>query len=382
MKDGDGYPDGVTGLRALGQSVWLDDLGRHLLDTGALAEFVREGVSGVTSNPAIFAEAFASHAYDGPIRTLAATGMTPAAIAGNLVFDDVGRAADLLRPVFDASGGVDGFVSIEVAPRLAYETEATVAEAHRLREALGRPNVMIKVPGTEAGVEALRRLTGDGVPVNVTLLFTPARHAAVLEAYAEGLEERVAARRGTLPASVASFFLSRIDSAVDVLLDARHGPWAPRLRGMTAIASAMAAHETEAAFRQSPRWRRLAEAGARPQRLLWASTGVKDPAYSSTRYVEALALPGTVTTLSRATFAAALAIGRPQRPEDIPKLEALSGKLAELAIDLAAITRRLEAEGIAKFVAAAEAMTTAIADRMTETQPPAAAASGRDARPE
>ncbi len=365
MMEGDGLPDGITQLRAAGQSVWLDDLGRHLLDTGALAQLIREGVSGVTSNPAIFAEAIRSSAYDEAIRRLAGEALPPAAIAGLLVLEDVGRAADLLRPVHQGTAGADGYVSIEVAPALAHDVDGTVAEAHRLWNALARPNVMIKVPGTEAGVEALRRLIGDGINVNVTLLFSPRRYAAVLEAHAEGLDRRIAAGTDALPASVASFFLSRIDAVIDPALDARGGPWALPLRGLAAIASARAAYEVLTDFLQSERWLALAGHGAKTQRLLWASTSTKNPAYAATKYVEPLALPQTVNTMSRSTLTATLAMALQPAIEEFPTIEALSGKLAELDIDTADVARRLEAEGIAKFVAAQEALEAAVAARLT-----------------
>jgi transaldolase len=364
MTDGDGHPDGITLLRAAGQSVWLDDLGRHLLDTGMLARLIGEGVTGVTSNPAIFAEAVRSAAYDDDIRTLAAEGLAPDAIAERLMLGDVGRAADLLRAVHDASDGADGFVSIEVSPQLADDVDGTVAAAYRLREAIARPNVMVKVPGTEAGIEALRRLTADGIAVNVTLLFSPGRYAGVLAARTEGLEARIAGGASTLPAGVASFFLSRIDAAVDPLLDARAGPWSRRLRGLAAIAAAREAYDVLREHLASERWLGLAARGAPVQRLLWASTGTKDPAYAPTKYVEPLALPFTVNTMSRATLAATPAIGAPEEPAGLPTLEALSGKLAELGIDLAEIVRRLEADGIARFVAAEAAMIAAVAARL------------------
>ncbi|MCW5714667.1 MAG: transaldolase [Bauldia sp.] len=370
MMEGDGLPDGITQLRAAGQLVWLDDLGRHLLDTGGLARHIRKGVTGVTSNPAIFAEAIRSSAYDETIRRLSGEGLPPAAIAERVVLEDVGRAADLLRAVHDETAGADGFVSIEVAPALAHDVDGTVAEAHRLWDALARPNVMIKVPGTEAGVEALRRLIGDGINVNVTLLFSPRRYAAVLEAHAAALDERIAGGATSLPASVASFFLSRIDAAIDPVLDARGGPWALPLRGLAAIASARAAYETLTDFLASDRWRVLAAHGASVQRLLWASTSTKNPAYAPTKYVEPLALPNTINTMSRQTLAAALAIGGPRVVEEFPTLEALSGKLAELDIDTADVARRLEAEGIAKFIAAQEALEAAVAARLAPAPAP------------
>ncbi|MGD9740223.1 MAG: transaldolase [Bauldia sp.] len=363
MIEGDGRPDGITQLRALGQSVWLDDLGRHLLDTGSLGQLIREGVSGVTSNPTIFAEAFASAAYDDRIRSLGAEGLRPAEIAQALAIEDVGRAADLLLPVYEAAGGSDGFVSIEVAPRLAHDVDATVMEAHRLHAALARPNVMVKVPGTAAGVQALRRLIGDGVSVNVTLLFSPGRYEEILDAYVVGAEERIAQNR-PVPGSVASFFLSRIDAAIDPMLDALGGSWSHALRGRAAIESARAAYQLQADREAGERWQRLAARGARTQRLLWASTGVKDTAYSPTRYVEALALPGTVTTLNRSTLADTLAMDRPNPLAGPSGLEELSGRLAELGIDMIAITRQLEAEGLAKFEASMTAMEDAVARRL------------------
>lgn len=362
--EGDGLPDGITQLRARGQSVWLDDLGRHLLDTGILSQMIGEGVTGVTSNPAIFAEAVHTSAYDKPIRALAAEGLGPVAIAERLVLDDVGRAADLFLPVHQANEGADGFVSIEVSPDFANDLDRTVSEAHRLWDALARPNIMIKVPGTHAGVDAMRRLIADGINVNVTLLFAPRRHKAVLKAYSEGIRQRVAGGATSLPASVASFFLSRIDAAIDPLLDASGGRWSHRLRGLAAIEAARLAYQAEEDFLASDTWRDLASRGARPQRLLWASTRAKDPTYSPTKYVEPLALPGTVTTLSRVTLAATLPLGRITVPTEPSTYEALSGKLAELRIDIATIAHQLEAEGIEKFIAAQRAMEAAVAARL------------------
>lgn len=363
MTEGDGRPDGVAQLRALGQSVWLDDLGRHLLDSGLLAQFIEAGVSGVTSNPTIFAEAFASAAYDEAIRSLAAAGAPPGEIAAALVIEDVGRAADLLRPVYDSTEGADGFVSVEVSARFGHDVDRTIGEGHRLTGVLNRPNVMVKVPGTEAGVEALRRLIADGINVNVTLLFSPRRYAAILESYMTAAEERVA-QGEPVPASVASFFLSRIDAAIDPVLDASGGAWAKSLRGRAAILSARAAYQIQADMQASRRWQTLAARGVRPQRLLWASTGTKDAAYAPTKYVEALALAGTVTTVNRSTFAETLAMDRPRAPEGLSNLDELSGRLAELGIDMGAVARRLEADGLAKFQASEAAMERAVTGRL------------------
>ncbi len=342
-------------LRALGQSVWLDFIRRALLEDGTLARLIAEdGLAGLTSNPAIFHQAIAEHGgYDGAIAALVRDGADAVTIYETLAMADVRGAADALAPVYAQSGGRDGYVSLEVSPHLAHDADATVVEALRLWRHVGRPNLMIKVPATPAGLIAVRRLVAAGVSVNVTLLFSVARYREAAEAYFSGLEDRAAtgqALEGV--ASVASFFLSRIDTQVDRQLDALATPEAKALRGRAAIASARLAYQDYLGLLASPRWQALAERGARSQRLLWASTGTKDAAYRDVCYVEPLIGRDTVTTLPPETLDAFRDHGRAMArlEEDVEDARALPGQLAELGIDFAEEARSLEAEGIAKFI--------------------------------
>lgn len=341
-------------LRELGQSVWVDDIRRAWLLDGTFRRWIDEdGVSGVTSNPAIFEKAIsAGGEYDGPIRTLAREGHSAAAIYEALAIEDIRRAADLLRPAFDATGA-DGFASLEVSPHYADDTEATLREARRLWRALDRPNVMIKVPGTAAGLPAIRTLLGEGVNVNITLLFGLDRYREVVECFLAALEERATAGKSVEGiASVASFFISRVDTLVDARLDAMGTPQARALRGRAAIASAQLAYQFQREWTESARWRRLLALGAHPQRLLWASTSPKDPAYEDTRYVEALVGPLTVNTMPTATLDAYRDHGRPEvrLPEDVADARAIWQALWELGIEAQAVSDALERDGIRKFV--------------------------------
>jgi transaldolase len=342
-------------LGQLGQSVWLDYIQRALLDDGSLARLVDEdGVSGVTSNPAIFERAISAHdEYDEAIARLAAAGADAREICEALTVEDVGRAADLLRPVYERTDARDGYVSIEVSPHLAGDTDATVTEALRIRDRLDRPNVMIKVPATPAGVPAIRYLVGQGVNINATLLFSVARYREVAQAYVEGLAELARAGRPLRRvASVASFFLSRIDTLVDKRLDALGTPEAAALRGRAAIASARLAYQEFKALVRKPGWKELARSGAKPQRLLWASTSTKDPTYSDVKYVEALIGPDTVNTLPPETIAAYRDLGRPaiRIEEAANEAEEVVDRLDAAGIDLAAVALTLEHEGVQKFV--------------------------------
>lgn len=343
-------------LHELGQSVWLDDIDRALVTSGALSRLIRDDrLAGITSNPTIFRHAIAeTDQYGEAIRRLFASTPDPRSVAEHLMCEDIGAAADLFRPQFDHSDGRDGYVSIEVSPQLARHTAGTVAEARRLWRAIARPNLLVKVPGTVEGLESIRRLIAEGIGVNVTLLFSVQRYRDVADAYLAGLEDR--ARRGEAIgriASVASFFLSRIDTAVDGLID-RAEPAAAALRGEAAIASARRAYAAYEEMLASPRWQALAAAGARPQRLLWASTGTKDKRYPDTRYVDALVGPDTVTTLPRDTLDAYRDHGRPAiRIHDrIDEAMALPGRLAAYGIDLETIASDLEQDGIGKFESA------------------------------
>ena len=342
-------------LRALGQSVWLDFIRRALLEDGTLARLIAEdGLAGLTSNPAIFHQAIAEHGdYDEAGAALARDGADAVTIYETLAMADLCAAADALAPVHAQSGGRDGYVSLEVSPHLAHDADATVAEALRLWRHVGRPNLMIKVPATPAGLIAVRRLIAAGVSVNVTLLFSVARYCEVAEAYLSGLEVRAAAGQALdRVASVASFFLSRIDTQVDHKLDALATPDARALRGRAAIASARLAHQAYLGLIASPRWQALAERGARSQRLLWASTGTKDAAYRDVYYVEPLIGRDTITTLPPHTLDAFRDHGRvaARLEDDLAEAHALPGRLAALGIELEETALGLEAEGIAKFI--------------------------------
>jgi transaldolase len=357
-------------LPELGQSVYVDEIRRAWFEDGTLATWIeRDGLRGVTSNPAIFQKAIAETGdYDAAIRELAASDLDATGVYETLVIEDIRRAADLFRPTFDASDGRYGWVSLEVSPHLARDADATVREARDLFARVGRPNVFIKVPGTEEGLAAIRTLLEGGIPVNVTLLFSVARYEAVLETYLAAMEARAA--RGETPdvASVASFFLSRIDVAVDPRLDAaadagsEAAAHAERLKGTIAVANAKLAYAHAAAVTASPRWAALAAAGTRPQRLLWASTGTKNPAYSPVAYVEPLIGPDTVNTMPVGTLDAYRAQGDPAvRIEDgVEEARAQVGRLAALGIDLDAVTQALEVDGLAKFTGPFDAMMASI----------------------
>lgn len=361
-------------LLALGQSVWYDNLRRGMLDSGELAALRDAGVRGVTSNPSIFEKAIAgSPDYDETIQTLAGSGAAPGAILDALMVEDIRRAADLFRPVYDESDGADGFVSLEVGPKAAHDRDATLAEARRLWAAVDRPNLMIKVPGTPEGTAAVERLIADGIHVNVTLLFSVENYRTVAEAYLRGLETRLAADRPVRGvASVASFFVSRVDTAVDAWLDgliARADADAraelESLRGRAAVANARAAYRAFRDIFSGARWARLATAGARAQRVLWASTGVKDPRYRDVLYVEELIGPDTVNTVPPPTLAAFRDHGRPRASllEDGAAADAALSRLAALGLDLEAVHRRLQEEGVAAFGKAHEALARCVAAR-------------------
>ncbi len=346
-------------LKSLGQSIWLDYIERGMLVSGELAHLIkRDGLAGITSNPSIFEKAITGHEdYDADIAALARRARSATEIYEPIVLDDIGHAADLFLPVHERAKGCDGFVSIEVSPHLAYDTDKTVKEAVRLWEKLHRSNIMIKVPATTQGLPAVRQLIAKGINVNVTLLFGLGRYREVLQAYLSGLEDRVNAG---LPlksaASVASFFLSRIDVLVDRRLDALAPPETDKsvasLRGAAAIACARLAYQAYREMQKSERWRALAARGAQPQRLLWASTGTKDPSYSDVKYVEALIGPETVNTLPPETLDAYRKHGDPalRLAQDLAQAAEVPASLARLGIDLEAVEQQLEEEGVKKFV--------------------------------
>jgi transaldolase len=360
-------------LADFGQSFWLDDLSRDLVRSGDLAARTSEqGLRGITSNPAIFAAAIGgSSAYDSQLRELAMAGQSTAQIYEALTTTDIREACDVLRPVHDASDGVDGYVSLEVSPLLARDTAASLAEARHLAARVDRPNLMIKIPGTVEGLPAVEELLAEGINVNITLLFSVERYQAVAEAWLRGLERRHAAGKPLRPvASVASFFISRIDTLVDQLVDHRlrpdgSSPLTPNpaaLRGRIAVASAKAAY---AAFRRmvaGERWQKLAEAGARPQRLLWASTGTKNPAYGDTLYVDTLIGPDTVNTMPVATAAAFADHGKPARTlvRGVPEARRALRDLKAAGIDIRMVAWQLENDGIQKFIEPYQKLLAAI----------------------
>ncbi len=355
-------------LEALDQSVWLDDIQRDWLDDGTLARLIEEdGVSGVTSNPAIFHKAIRDHhGYDEAIQALAERGVGAAEMVESLMVEDVRRAADRLRGVYEASGGRDGFVSLEVSPHLAHDAAGTVTEARRLWRRVSRANLMVKVPATRAGLAAIRQLIGEGINVNVTLLFSVVRYGEVVEAWLAALEDCAAAGRPLQRiASVASFFLSRIDTLVDRRLDALGTPAAAELRGQAALASARLAYRHSRDWVAAPRWRALAARGAQPQRLLWASTSAKDEAYSDVKYVEALIGPGTINTMPANTLAAYRDHGQPaaRLEQDLDLARGLPARLAGLGIDLESAAGELELDGVRKFVEPYDALIRMLGER-------------------
>jgi len=364
-------------LSPFGQSIWLDYIRRQMIDSGELKRLIDDdGLKGVTSNPAIFQKAIAgSTDYDEAIRSLAQAGKSVEAIYQVLTVEDVQRAADLFRPLYDAVAGQDGFVSLEVNPHLAHDTQGTVAEARHLWQALARPNVLIKVPATKAGLPAIRQLIAEGINVNVTLLFGLPRYREVAEAYISGLEDRAAAGQplGRV-ASVASFFLSRIDVLLDPQLEklaAAGGQKAQTARdliGQVAIASAKQAYTIYQEIFGSARFQKLTAQGARPQRLLWASTSTKNPAYPDLKYVEPLIGADTVNTLPPETLAAYRDHGDPAARLTEAEDQAAGNltRLAELGLDLDAATQQLEDEGVEKFNQPFDSLMATLKDKRRE----------------
>ena len=359
-------PPPVAALRDAGVAIWLDDLSRELLTEGGLDRLVRErGVVGVTTNPTIFASALAKgSAYDAQLAELAAAGTDVADAVFTITTDDVRDACDALAGVHAATGGLDGRVSIEVDPGLARDTEATVAMAERLWTTVDRPNLYIKIPATVEGLPAITTVIAQGISVNVTLIFSLERYRAVIDAYLTGLEQaRAAGRDLSAIASVASFFVSRVDTAVDKALAALDTAQAAELRGTLAIANAKLAYQAYEESVATPRWASLAADGARPQRPLWASTGVKDPAYSDTRYVDELVAPGVVNTMPGATLEAFADHGTVREGVVTGGYAGAAERvrrLGELGIDLDEITTALEDEGVAKFEASWDELVSTV----------------------
>jgi transaldolase len=342
-----------------------------MLDDGSLAKIIEaDGIAGVTSNPAIFAASINKEPiYQRAIADLLPKEASNIALYETLTIEDLRRAADLFKKLYDSSKGGDGYISMEVSPHLAYDTAGTIAEAKRLWARLERPNAMIKIPGTEAGLPAIRDTIAAGINVNVTLLFAPERYRAVANAYFDGLEARLAAGKSIEKlASVASFFLSRIDTLVDKQLDeltAKGKSEAKSLRGKSAVASACRAYEIYEELSASSRWKALASKGASPQRLLWASTSAKDPTFSPVKYVEELIAPETVNTMPRETIAAYRATGKPElrMQGEIAGAAAVFAGLKSLGINMEVVSDQLEKEGVKKFIEPFDKLQASIEER-------------------
>jgi len=333
-------------LHDLGQSLWLDNITRGLLTSGTLSRYIREfAVTGLTSNPSIFDQAVKSaDFYDEAIQQKARAGKSGEALFFELALEDLTRAADLFRPVFDATGGVDGWVSLEVSPLLADDTAATIKAAVELHARARRPNLFIKIPGTGAGIPAIEESIFAGVPVNVTLLFSREHYIAAAEAYMRGIERRIAAGLDPRVASVASIFVSRWDGAVKDKVSAGY-------RNRLGIAIAMRTYKAYRELLASPRWQKLAASGARPQRLLWASTGTKDPAAPDALYVEALAAPDTINTMPEKTLLAFAEHGKANTvlPADAGYAETVIAEFTREAVNDEALAAELQREGTAAF---------------------------------
>jgi transaldolase len=371
-------PNPLLVLETFGQSIWMDYVRRGTITSGALQRLIKaDGVSGVTSNPSIFEKAIAhSSDYDAAIRALSLKGMSSNMIYELLTVDDIQRVADLLRPTYDRDRR-DGFVSLEVSPALAKDTDGTILEARRLWSLVDRPNAMIKVPATREGLPAIRQLTGEGINVNITLLFGLPRYREVVEAYIAGLEILAAkGQRLEHVASVASFFLSRIDVLIDPMLEtiAAAGPpeaaTAARLQGQIAIASAKVAYQIYRHVFGNARFKRLASQGACPQRLLWASTSTKNPAYSDIKYVEALIGAETINTVPLETLDAYRDHGHPEQTLERGAAAAQQAlhDLASLGIDLDRVTQQLEDDGVAAFVSAFDRLMVILEEKQAAGQ--------------
>jgi len=367
-------------LKALGQSVWLDYIRRDLLTSGELRRCLKEdGVRGLTSNPAIFEKALAEgHDYDAAIRTLLFDGKGTSAIYESLSQFDIQGAADEFLPLYEKTEGRDGYVSLEVNPHLAHDTSGTVEEARRLWGLLDRPNVLIKVPATIEGLPAVQQLVREGINVNVTLIFGLTRYRQVAEAYIAGIEERLAAGGSVQRvASVASFFVSRIDTLVDSLLESilkqgsTEADLAREVVGQVAIASAKLAYQNYKELFSTVHFTQLAAAGARTQRLLWASTGSKNPNYSDLKYVESLIGPDTINTLPPETLKAFRqhGVARITLEAELAEAAQAMSRLAPLGIVLDKVTQQLEDEGVEKFTLAFDQLLAGLAKARPESVP-------------
>jgi len=347
-------------LHNLGQSLWLDNITRSLLDDGTLARYIAEySVTGLTSNPSIFDAAIGGgDAYDAGIHAKSLVGLKGEELFMELALEDLRRAADLFKPVFDATHQVDGWVSMEVSPLLAADTAGTIAAAAAIHAQAQRPNLYVKIPGTPEGVPAIEEAIFRGIPINVTLLFSCAQYQAAAEAYLRGIERRVAAGLDPQVASVASLFISRWDVAANPQLPTE-------LHNRLGIAVGKQSYRAYRELLASPRWLKLAAAGARPQRLLWASTGTKDPNAPDTLYVDALAAPDTVDTIPEKTLHAVADHGKPGAvlPVDGGDAEAALAKIAKAGVNLDALAKKLQDDGADAFVKSWKQLLQRIADK-------------------
>ncbi len=350
----------TTLLRNLGQSLWLDNITREMLDNGLLRRYVEEfSITGLTSNPTIFDEAIGTtRAYDQGIREKAASGKSGEALFIELALEDLRRAADLFRPIFDATDGVDGWASMEVSPLLAADTSGSIAAARQIHDQARRPNLFVKIPGTPQGIPAIEESIFAGVPINVTLLFSGDQYVAAAEAYLRGIERRIAAKLDPRVGSVASLFVSRWDKAVADKVPSD-------LQNRLGIAIAGRTYHAYRELLASARWRKLAAAGARPQRLLWASTGTKDPKASDTLYIEALAAPDTIDTIPDKTLRAFADHGEVKgvMAEDGGDAEAMLKSFSRAGIDIDALATQLQRDGAKAFVSSWNELLTRIADK-------------------
>jgi transaldolase len=363
----------LADLSAAGVSVWLDDLSRDRISSGNLQELIdSKSVVGVTTNPSIFQAALSKgDAYDAQVTELAERGADVDATIRTVTTDDVRNACDIFAPIYESSAGVDGRVSIEVDPRLAHDTEKTIAQAVELWKIVDRPNVLIKIPATEAGIPAIAKVIGEGISVNVTLIFSVERYEAVIGAYLEGLESaRAAGHDLDKIHSVASFFVSRVDTEIDARLDKIGTPDAEALKGKAALANARLAYVAyQQAFEVGPRFHELAGSGGRPQRPLWASTGVKNPAYPDTLYVTDLVSPNTVNTMPEKTLDAVADHGEVTGDTISgkgPESQEIFDKLSAIGIDITDVFLTLENEGVEKFEASWSELLEATGEQLRQ----------------
>jgi transaldolase/glucose-6-phosphate isomerase len=364
----------VARLEKRGTSVWLDYIHRDLLTGGEFRRMVRQDdVLGLTSNPTIFQQAITeSQEYDAQIEAMAREGKKPEDIFRALACDDIRTAADILRPIYEQLHGGDGYACLSILPQYATDTASIVREAHRLWNSIARPNVMIQIPATEAGTPALEQLTYEGINIDITLIFDAATYRDVADAYLAGIERRVAARQQTdYVASLASFFLSRVDTAVDELIDQKLKAERDRemtqrlqaLKGEVAVANAKVAFEEYERVYAQPRWHQFAYEGAMPQRPLWVSMSVKNPEFSDIKYVEALIGGNTVMTLPRATLEAFQHHGKVDGATvnaDLPSAHRIMDEVSAVGIDVAAVARRLQTDGLATFAGSIDRLLASI----------------------